>query len=175
MDEQPKEGASDRPGFFKSVNGWIAGITALVVALAGLATALHPWMSKEQKESTAAVATPNATDAEAAGAANMEAVENDDPWGYTTDARGTLRYKGGLWIETDSEGTETRYTPESVENGFTYARDKGAAPNGEDVFLRWPTAGGQVEKSVDRQVHWNDLYVVSAETAETTEAEAQAQ
>ena len=173
MDEQPNEGAEQRPGFFKSANGLIAGLTGLLIAFGGLITAYREFIQKPHKEAAAANSTDQqASDTQAADTQTADTQANEEPWGYTTDAGGTLRFKGGLWIETDAEGTETRYSPESVENGFTYASDSGAGPNGEDVFLRWPTAGGQVEKSVDRQVTWNDVYVVTPESQKTTSTEA---
>ena len=173
MDEQPKEDAEQRPGLFKSANGLIAGLTGLLIAFGGLITAYRE-LQKPRNEAAAANAdgsvAQQATNAPSdTGTADTQA--DEEPWGYTIDAGGTLRFKGGLWIETDAQGTETRYSPESVENGFTYAKDKGAGPDGEDVFLRWPTAGGQVEKSVDRQVTWNDVYVVTPEAQETTNTE----
>ena len=151
MDEQPDENAGQGLGFFKSANGLIAGITGLVVAFGGLVTAYHEFIQKPRRE--AAANAENAVSQEAnnvaaadSQAADTQAPEDQDPWSYDTDADGTLLFKGGLWIETDAVGTVTRYTPESVEDGFTYASDKGAGPNGQDVFLRWPTKGGQAEK-----------------------------
>lgn len=176
MDEQPKEGAEQRPGFFKSANGLIAGLTGLLIAFGGLITAYREFIQKPRNEAAAA-ANADSTDAQQAPeadtpTADTQAEANEDPWGYTTDTGGTLRFKGGLWIETDAEGTETRYSPESVENGLSYARDKGAAPDGEDVFLRWPTTGGQAQKSVDRQATWNDVYIVTPDSEQAAATES---
>ena len=163
MDEQPNEHGEGGPKFFKSVNGWIAGATGLVVALGGLTAAYRELVHKDpvaaQTVANTAVSNDSSADQQA-----TSTQASDDPWGYTTDNGGSLRYKGGYWLETDADGTEARYTPQSVENGITFARNSGGGADGGDVDLRWPTAGGQAEKSTDKQVTWNDAYVVAPES-----------
>ncbi len=175
MEKQPKEDAEQRPGFFKSANGVIAGLTGLVVAVGGLVTAYREFIQKPRMEAAANAESANAeqgaeTEADTS-TADAQSAEDEDPWSYTINTGGSLRFQGGIWIETDAEGNEARYWQESVENGFTYASNNGAGPKGEDVFLRWQTAGGQAEKSFDRQKTWNDVYKVTPETPQTADKE----
>src|SRR5437773_3203345 len=92
VDEQPNEDGDSRPKFFKSINGWIAGATGLVIALGGLATAYRELVPKEPGAqpvaNTQTAASNEATAAQPAAATQA----NEDPWGYTTDQGGALHY-----------------------------------------------------------------------------------
>jgi len=172
MDDQPADdGGEGRPKIFKSLNGWIAGATGIVVALGGLTAAWHDIFPPKQQTAADEQPATNADETDTSQAANQQAAApdaNDDPWAYSIDTGGSLRYQGGRWIETDADGKVTSYDVESVQDNMTYARAAGKGPDGADIDLRWPTKGGQAQKSTDGQVNWTDAYVLTAKPVAAT-------
>ena len=172
MDDQPgNDGGGGGPRIFKSINGWIAGATGVVVALGGLAGAWHDIFPPKQETVADEQPTTNADDAAANQATDQTDASpqaSDDPWEYSIEGGGSLRYQGGRWIEKDAGGKVTSYDQESVQDDFTYARAAGAGPDNADIDLRWPTKGGQAQKSTDGQVNWSDAYVLTPKPAAAT-------
>src|SRR5690349_24622468 len=115
-DEPEQAGGEGRPKFFNSVTGWIGGLTAVVLALAGLRAAytqLNPSKPADEAPTEeiagdeAAAATPDDSAAPAEEVAAAEA-----PTKYTGTWEGkeaTLELRNGIWVETLSDGTVTRY------------------------------------------------------------------
>ena len=173
MDQEPQDApppADDvgKPKFFQNINGVIAGITGLVIALGGLAATWDRMFKpkEEQQEIVAgaeqsnAEAAPEATEAEAAD----EEAGTPSAYTYNADNGGTLKWANGLWIEADANGNVLgRYDPTDDDGVNTTAKLPGGGENGEDVYLRWPNAGGQAQKSEDRQAHWEDAYWLTPE------------
>src|SRR5207302_7211669 len=121
MDDE--QGPDERPRLFRSMTACVGGATGVVIALGGLAAAYRQLMPQSPVEAAARndnEAAPAAApaDAHAAAAASVPA---DDPWYYTTDDGGTLRWVGGLWVETSPTGAKTRYTHQSTGDGTTVA------------------------------------------------------
>jgi hypothetical protein len=166
-EEPPNEGTDDRPKLFKNMTAWIGGATGVVIALGGLATAYKSFMHDSPPRAEAQTNTAQAVlDQPDAGEQNQVAPAGRDsePWYYTTDAGGRLRYVDGLWVETGSDGAVTaRYDDDSGDGTTTVARLPGGGENGGDLYLRWPAAGGRAEKSVDRQQNWTDAYTVTVD------------
>jgi len=173
MDQEPQapqESADDQPKIFKSINGWIAGVTGIVIALGGLAATWDRLFAPKQAEENVVaeghpVAAADAPD-EAAGSdqAPTEAANS-----YTTDQYGRIDYQeGGTWAETDAQGNVTEYAHQSDKDGWTTAVIEQGGEEGEDALLRWPNAGGTAQKSVDGGDHWQDAYKVTRVEEEPT-------
>ena len=64
---RPAPGPDDRPPFFKTVNGWIAGLTGLVLAVAGLFTACDKLFPDDPRPPAASSTTEWRIDEEAGG------------------------------------------------------------------------------------------------------------
>lgn len=162
MAEDPQAAAAQRsdesPKLFKNMNGVIAGVTGLVVALGGLATAYKQFFDKPAERQAAVTESQAPADRAAPAAGEEEPAE--DPGFYDTDADGTLRFIDGLWVETAKDGTKYRYEEISNDGTMTVAIDRGGGEEGEDVYLRWPNQGGQAQKSWDRQANWSDAFNV---------------
>lgn len=160
--EQPGEGSGGGgPKIFNKLNTMIAGVTGLVIAMGGLAATWDKMFGGKPAEEQAATAQPE-TLADATPAAEEQAVEEpaaEDPSYYDIDEGGTLRWIDGLWVEKTGNGT-FRYEQVSNDGYKTVAVDRGGGENGEDVWLRWDTAGGQAQKSFDRQATWEDVFNV---------------
>jgi hypothetical protein len=164
-EEQPQDSADGTPKLFKSMTGVIAGLTALVVALGGLFTAYDKFIRKEpEKVETAATATP-------AAAASMpqtappsrEKVRKS----YTTGDGGTLQWVSGMWVWTDGKDNTYRYTEESNDGVTIIAKLR---ENGENVWLQWPTEGGDALQSFDEQEHWEKPIKVTVKKPAATES-----
>lgn len=151
-----------------NMTAWIGGATALVVAVTGLIKACEPFAARSPAPAqAAAAAADNAAAAEATGdtatADRAEAGGEDLPGYYEGDGV-TLEYKNGLWIETDtSDNTSTRYEDIPADEGQTLAFDRDGGS-----YIRWPTAGGMLQVSEDKQVTWQDSYTVKPVTEEAT-------
>jgi hypothetical protein len=161
MDEEPKDGESRRPGLMNSMTAWVGGATALVVALGGLATATKDLWHRQPAattESSAAPATPDTPDTSGSDAANEE------PTAYSVDDGSTLRWVQGMWVWTDKDGNKYRYTDKGADGANSIAVLQAGGEKGEDVWLRWPTAGGgQASESHDNQETWTDLGEVTVD------------
>jgi len=170
MDQEPQEQqeapsteSGGKSGFFQNINGVIAGVTGLLVALAGLAATWDRIFpdKKADQEVVAKTDTVNTAAADTATEADASAPSDDDPWYFTTDNGGTIRWVDGLWVEEDKDGNKTRYDHFSADTEYDVAFLAGGGPEGEDVYLRWPKSGGRAQKSFDRQESWQDAYGVT--------------
>jgi len=162
MDEQPQDATDDKPPVFRNINGWIGGITGVVLALAGLRAAYQQLMPDKAPVEAAAAAEGEPANADTAVASDEEAAADEEgPSSYTTDDGGTLAWVDGLWVETAADGTVTNFHHLSSENGMTNASDPATG-----LFLRWPEAGGIVEQSVDGRANWTDRYRITPDAEE---------
>ena len=106
MDEQPQDSptpeADAGPPIFKNINGVIAGITGLVIAVGGLFTAYSAiWGDKKAEQP--AVETAKA--AEPVAAAALPAKEEEDLPTYYEGDDATLEFADNQWVLKTSEGT----------------------------------------------------------------------
>ena len=181
MDQEPVQAPSEptdaKPKIFQNINGVIAGVTGLVIALGGLAAATKSMWDKDpeptevrgaEKLADASQQTGQAAANQAVETAPAEAPTNDDPWNFTTDNGGTLRWVNGFWVEVDQAGTTVRYGHFEADARENVAMRAGAGPNGEDVYLRWPKAGGRAQRSMDVQESWRDAYIVTVDEKQPT-------
>ena len=157
MEQEPQDApvqgnGSGKPGFFQHVNGIVAGLTGLAVALGGLTAATKGTLWGTDKEEPAAVAAP--AEAAAAAATDEPAAEPDagDPISY----KGEL-VEGGKTLTIDWDGESWVVTEGDNE---PWAYDDTLSPDEERVmavsngnYLRWPIAGGEVDESEDK-VKW---------------------
>jgi|1186.fasta_scaffold20317_3 hypothetical protein len=170
MEKEPNEAPDGQPRAVKNLTAWIGGATAVVVALGGLAAAIkgvvHDNRSQPQAQAptlTNEARTSNAVQPDQQSEAAPAGRENE-PWYYKTSDGGTLRFEDGLWVEKGPDGAiKARYDDESGDGTMTVAKFPGGGENGEDVYLRWPPAGGRAEKSIDRQQTWNDAYTLTVD------------
>lgn len=155
MTDDSNKGADERPRFFNNVTGWIGGLTAVVIALAGLRAAYLQLTSSAPAENSSASATT------APGETADMASEAALPLNYTgtwNDAPLTLDWVGGIWVEKTGD-LVTDYEQLSRDNGLdgrTYARD-----HSRGLYVRWPNKGGVVEQSPDNET-WSFYYTISA-------------
>jgi hypothetical protein len=135
-------GADERPPFFKSVNGWIAGLTGLVLALAALFTAFDRLFPGQR--TVAAVSSSAAT-------AATPTADASAPSGYTGP--------GGVTMAWDSDETHWVLT----DDGVQYYYEEVVSPDDAQVlaydktnhaYLRWPLKGGMAEESKDDKANW---------------------
>jgi hypothetical protein len=158
-DDDTGEVADGRPKIFKNLTGWIGGATAVVVALGGLAGAFHnffPGSSAQTQASPTETTKPDvapSTDQEQATVT-----------GYTTDDGGNIRLIDGMWVWTTKDGDKYRYKELSNDGTTTVAVLKEGGDKGQDVYLRWPNAGGQAFQSFDEQASWIDPVNLTAES-----------
>lgn len=164
MDQDPTPPQQDNgnPGIFTKLNGTIAGITGLLIALGGLAATwdrIFPPSQSQAEVSTAAQLTnaeavpPDETAAGDEAAATEDAPEQGDPTSFS----GTM-IKGGkvLKIVWDDQAAEWSVTEGDEEFGYddtssNYPGSYVAVSNGN--YLRWPVEGGEVDRSEDK-VAW---------------------
>src|SRR5687767_10773945 len=106
MDQEPQQPTDDQPKLFKSMHGWIAGATGLVVALGGLAATWDRIFPARPAEPQAAAASTEA--APQAQAAEEPAAEPDagDPTLYKGEmVEGgkvvTIEWDGESWVVTE--------------------------------------------------------------------------
>jgi hypothetical protein len=149
----------DRPRFFSTLNGWIAGLTGLVLAFAGLFTACDK-LFRDEPAGTGAASNGMAAPAAATTASAARRITS-----YTTGDGGTLRRVEGMWVWTDKDGTTYRYQEEINDGVTTIAVLKQGGENGQDVYLRWPNAGGMALQSFDNQANWNQPIEVTPAAA----------
>ena len=158
MDQEPVEqtsgGADGKPKLFQNINGVIAGLTGLVVAVGGLIaayTGLKPDKKPDEPvEQTALKPDEPAGQTAASGAvATTTPEEEGNPGLYTGDkSDGTvvkLEFDGDEWVLT--EGRDNRYTYVEMltsDPAIVKAFDKDTG-----YYLRWPVNGGALEESQD--------------------------
>ncbi|MEO8546773.1 MAG: hypothetical protein ABI422_00255 [Sphingomicrobium sp.] len=161
MDEQTPDG-SEPPKFFRNMNAWIGGATGLVIAVTGLYAAIQRWPDKPAEAAAPAANVDDSTADDAAAAEPAVPAENTRT-AYTTEDGGTLRWIDGMWVWTTKDGDKYRYKEESNDTITTVAVLKGGGEKGQDVYLRWPNAGGQAFQSFDDQATWTDPVSVTPE------------
>lgn len=150
MDEQQDE--SPRGGMGK-ITAWIGGVTALVVALGGLVTAVKEFR-KEDAPVREAKAEVGAIDAKQAAMTSSDPAKSR-PTSYTLSDGGTFKRIDGLWVWTNAEGV-WRYSELDNDGTNTVAVARGRGSEGQDIYVRWPNAGGQGFQSYDEQENWTD-------------------
>ena len=148
-EQQPETPADGTPKIFRSMTGVIGGLTALVVAVGGLFTAYDKFLRKEPAAETApgGAAAPAASVAQDTPSPAPQKVRHS----YTTGDGGKLEWVGGMWVWTDGEGNEYRYSEESNDGVTIFGK---MLEDGQYVWLQWPVAGGQALQSFDNQDNW---------------------
>ena len=154
MTDDPKlqSPGDDRPRPFKTLSGWVAGLTGLVLAIAGLFAA---WDKLFPQHS----APPPASSNNVAPVATVATIAKDDsaPAKYFGD---------GARVEWDSN--ETRWT--LTDDSGTYYYDDVTSPDDTQVlgydktnsaYLRWPIKGGMAEESKDDKASWTPYLKLS--------------
>lgn len=163
MTDEPEQGASEgRPKFLNSVTGWIGGLTAVVLALAGLKAAAGQLdLFGSSKPADTAVASNEGGEAAPAEEEGAAAAANL-PTKYTGTWQGqdvTLEWRNGVWVEVTAEGTDDEVTQhyeqlertDKMTNGIDRTRN---------MYVRWPTEGGTLEESEDGKT-WTESYDVA--------------
>ena len=161
-EEQPDETTDGQPKIFKSLTALIGGVTGVIVALGGLASAFviftgHNSSQAEVRTNGGAPVVQEEQNAisEDLNAATQSAQE-EQTISYQTDDGGTLSSVDGLWVWNTKDGEKYRYKEVSNDSATTVAVLKGGGEDGADVYLRWPNAGGQAFQSFDEQATWTD-------------------
>jgi hypothetical protein len=145
-DPKPLSTSDDRPRFFSTLNGWIAGLTGLILAVAALFTA---W----DKLFPDAPGAPTLVSSNAASPAPTAAPKADDsdPSKYTGE--------GGVTMDWDFDTARWVLT----DNGAKYYYDNVTSPDDTQVlaydkdnraYLRWPIKGGMAEERKDDKTGW---------------------
>jgi hypothetical protein len=154
-EEQPREATDDRPKIFKNMTAWIGGATAVIVALGGFLTAFGGLLRNDSRHADAKAETVQHTPSASDPDVGSQPSEEEVPASYKTGGGGTLKWVDGMWVWTDKDGT-FHYKEVSNDGTTTVAKLPGGGENGEDVWLRWPNAGGQAFQSFDDQKNWNE-------------------
>jgi len=153
--EQPAEASDEQPKFFKSMNGIIAGATALLIALGGLATTWDKiFGNKPADKATAITAEPPAAVPAQAAADAADAPEEAVITSYEGTFKGEpakLEYGDEQWELTDTDGTYT-YDDELISPDETRLL---VFDTTNKSYLRWPIQGGMAEWSTDKE-NWSN-------------------
>lgn len=148
--EQPPAGDGGKPKIFQNVNGLIAGITGLLVALGGLAATWDKIFPGKKEPVEQAAAAPAASAQPQAAAATASEPEPGDPTLYEGDGV-KLEWSGNEWLLTDDDTVyhyEEVFSPDETR---ILAYDKA-----NNAYLRWPVKGGMAEEgSADKQL-WSN-------------------
>ena len=158
-DDDTSNVTDGRPKIFKNLTAWIGGATAVVVALGGLAGAYQNMFGGSSAQTQA-----NTTAAAPSDAASPTAQDQTTVTAYTTDDGGNIRLIDGMWVWTTKDGDKYRYKELSNDGTTTVAVLKGGGDEGQDVYLRWPNAGGQAFQSFDEQASWIDPVNLTADS-----------
>ncbi len=150
MDEQPNEAAGGRPKFLSTTTGLIGGLTALVVAVGGLATATKDMWSGD-KDSKAEIVERDSSES---AAKSKPTAARPTSYQITGGEGGTLDRVNGTWVWIDAMGSPYRYEQQSDDGTTTIAVLSGYGDNGGDIWLRWPNAGGEGLQSWDEGESW---------------------
>ena len=157
MAEERSGSEAESPPFFKRISSWVAGLTGIVLALAGLRAAyqqLSPSAPVEQVANAPDATTEAAVDDTATSPAEPAA---SLPLSYSgVDL--SLQYKNGMWVETSGDEV-SRYEQLSRDDKSTHAVDRARG-----LYLRWPNEGGMVEKSATNDDPWSDYYSIEVTT-----------
>lgn len=165
MTDEPEQEAGDgNPPILNNVTKWIGGLTAVVLALAGLKTAYNQLSPSQPSRAVETEAAGGNEGEEAKPVPTTEAdVFADLPKKYTGTWQGqdvTLEWRNGIWVETTAEGTDdeivTRYEQLSRTDVMTNAIDRN-----RNLYVRWPSSGGTLEESEDA-ITWTRSYEVTA-------------
>ncbi len=169
--DEPAQGPDGQPKFFKSAHGMIAGATALVIALGGLATTWDKIFGDDkpatEKQAAASTAAPAEAPAETPSAAEAEtpAQSNERPKIYTGELFADGKFEGGaMSLRHDGENwiliADQRYVYEPLASSN---EDQLRAYNADYAsYLRWPVDGGEVEESTNNKVSWSRYARVTA-------------
>ena len=152
MAEEPTASAAEAPPFFRRISGWVAGLTGVVLALAGLRAAYQQLSPSAPVEQVA-----NADGAADASAPSPVEPAAARPISYT-GVNLSLEYKNGMWVETSGDEV-SRYEQLSRDDKSTHAVDRARG-----LYLRWPNEGGMVEKSATNDDPWTDYYSIEVAT-----------
>jgi len=150
MDEQANQGADQAPPVLNNLKGWIAGLTGLVVAVAGLLGAYRQIAPAGKAEVATSASAPAAEPAAGLAAASGAAAtsEEDLPLLYEgEDAR--MEFVDDKWVLTTTEATYEYEDMYSKYDGSVLAFDKS-----NNAYLRWPIKGGMAEESTDEKQTW---------------------
>ncbi|HET6941175.1 MAG TPA: hypothetical protein VFH89_03325 [Sphingomicrobium sp.] len=163
MTDEPQQGPGDeRPKFFNNVTGWIGGLTAVVLALAGLKAAAGQLdLFGSSKPVDTAVASNEGVEAGAEEAAGEETAA-DLPTKYAGTWQGqdvTLEWRNGVWVEVTAGGTDDEVTQRYEQLERTDKMTNGI-DRSRDMYVRWPTQGGTLEESEDGKT-WTESYDVA--------------
>ena len=152
MAEERSGDAAEAPPFFRRISGWVAGLTGVVLALAGLRAAYQQLSPAAPVEQVA-----NADGAADASAPSPVEPAAARPISYTgVDL--SLEWKNGMWVETSADEV-SRYEQLSRDEKSTHAVDRARG-----LYLRWPNKGGMVEKSATNDDPWSDYYSIEVTT-----------
>jgi hypothetical protein len=150
-----------KPGFFQSMNGVIAGLTGLVIALGSLAAAWNSiFPSNEEQE----VANSQAEDANTA-----EAAPDDSAAAATAIPAKAANYSGNLYVDkayggdavTLEDNGENWVLTVGDEDPVDYEEVKSSDPawitaysKDREKYLSWPIAGGQLQEGNSDKDQW---------------------
>jgi hypothetical protein len=149
--EQPTATSDPQPKFFKSMNGMIAGATALLIAFGGLLTTWDKIFGDKPVANTAA--PPAAAPAQAADdtAEPPEEAAISSYEGLFKGEPAKLEYGDEQWVLTDQDGTYT-YDDELVSPDETRLL---VFDTTNKSYIRWPIQGGMAEWSTDKE-NWSN-------------------
>ena len=158
MAEERSDDAAEAPPVFRRISGWVAGLTGIVLALAGLRAAYHQLSPAAPVEQVANAPDANSTEAAVDDTATSPAEPAASlPLSYTgVDL--SLQWKNGVWVETSADDV-SRYEQLSRDEKSTHAVDRARG-----LYLRWPNKGGMVEKSATNDDPWSDYYSIEVTT-----------
>ena len=162
MTDEPEQTAGDgRPKILSKATAWIGGITAVVLALAGLKTAYDQLnTSRPVPAADTEAATPAESDDSTATEADAAAELPTKYTGTWQKQDVTLEWRNGVWVETTAEGTDdevvVHYEQLSRTDAMTNAIDRE-----RNLYVRWPSEGGTLEESKDGNT-WTRSYEVTA-------------
>lgn len=148
MDEQPNGDGENPPPIFTNIKAWIAGVTGVVIALAGLLGAYKQLMPEKQAEPATNVAAPAESSEPVTAADLSKKAEEDLPLLYEGDGA-KLEFVDDQWVMTTAEGEfeyKEMYSPDETR---VVAFDKL-----NNAYLRWPIKGGMAEESTDGEESW---------------------
>ena len=155
MDEQSNVAAGGRPKFLSSTTGIIGGLTALVVAVGGLATATKDLWRSEPKAQASAPAETGTDETTAVPQDETASTEEGAPTSYTVEGGGggEIAEIEGKWVWTTANDTRYEYEEES-NDGTTIVAVLRQGPEEADAYLRWPLGGGTALQSFDEKESW---------------------
>ena len=146
--DAPQQETGQPPAFLTGAKTWVAAVSAVVIALAGLKTAWSQLFPADPAPAVqAAAAMPEAAPRPAAAAASAEE-EEGDPELYTGD-RLRMEWTGKKWQLSSPDGVFLYDEMLSTEGSWVLGFDKS-----NDEYIRWPIEGGTMEYSKDDRQSW---------------------